>query len=182
MSFSIYFVTKAFENADLPVAELMNEYIDLIMYKNFQLKKEQLYRIYCDLDYSYNIGCFDFEFRCKHKKIKRVLFDFLNDLRFLKHNCIEEKMLETIKNKIVKKQLICFEDVLKAADWYSSRELLTSKDNPNDMESYLKAFDNISCESIMDFSQRLFTKSNFFLDYSGFLNKKTKEEILRLLE
>jgi hypothetical protein len=91
-------------------------------------------------------------------------------------------MLEIIKNKLVKKQLIRFEDVLKAAHWYSSRELLTSKDNPNDMESYLKAFDNISCESIMDFSQRLFTNQNFFLDFSGFLNKKTKEEILRLLE
>jgi zinc protease len=180
-SFTVYFVTKAFENADLPVAELMNEYIDLQMHKNFRMKKEQLYHIGCDLDYEYNIGCFDFDFRCKHKKLKRVLFDFLKDLKLITNNCIDEKMLDTIKNKLIKKQLIFFENVLQAAEWYSNRELLTSKDNPNDLESYLKSFDDITCESITDFAKRLFTPSNFFLDYDGFLNKKSKEEILNQL-
>jgi zinc protease len=181
-SFTMYFVTKAFNNADLPAAELLIQYIDLLMYRNFRIKKEQIYYLDCDLDYNYNIGCFDFDFYCRHKKVKRVMLDFLKDLKWIKQKGMEEKMLETIKDKLIKQQLINFEDVLYAANWYSYRELLTSRTNPNDFESYLKAFNDISSESIRDFARRLFSHENFFLDYSGILTSKMKQRILDLIE
>jgi predicted Zn-dependent peptidase len=181
-SFDIYFITKAYKTPDLPIAELMKEYFDFLIYKNYRLNKEQIYHLYCNLDYNYNIGCFDFDFSCNHKKIKRVLFDFMKDIRTLKYEFVDEKILNTIKDKHIKTNLILFEDVLNAAKWYSQRELLTSKSNPNDTHNYVESLKKIDGKAFQDFAQRLFIPDNFFLKYSGYLNFKSKLEILDLLE
>jgi predicted Zn-dependent peptidase len=180
--FDIYFITNAYQTPDLPVAELMDEYFDFIIHKNYRLDKEQLYHLYCKLDFNYNIGCFDFGFFCKHKKIKRVLFDFIKDIKKLKTHLIDEEILKTIKDKHIKNNLILFEDVLSAAKWYSQRELLTSKSNPNDFQNYIESLKLVDTQAFKDFSNELFILENFFLEYTGYLTFKNKLEILDILE
>jgi predicted Zn-dependent peptidase len=181
-SFEVYFITRAHQTPDLPIAELLKEYFDYLIHKNYRLDKEQIYFLNSDLDFNFNIGCFDFDFYCQHKKIKRVLFNFLNDIRSLKNKFVDEKILRTIKDKHIKSNLILFEDVLSAAKWYSHRELLTSKANPNDLVNYIESLKKIDRELFQDYCQRLFILDNFFLEYSAYLSFKSKIEILDLLE
>jgi predicted Zn-dependent peptidase len=180
--FVIYFVTRAFRNADLPVAKLLEEYFDYFIHKKYRMKKEHLYYISCDLDYNYNVGCFEFYFKSNPEKTERILLEFLHDLKDIKHNLVDIKTLNKIKARLIKKDMLGFENVLLAAKWYSCRELLTSKANPNDFHDYLMAVKKIKREAIKDFCQRLFSENNFSLDYWGKLDKKTKQEILDLIK
>lgn len=168
-----FFRCPSLHSSRLAVLELLNDIFASSphsrLFRKLREENSLVYHANSELALLSDFGTLDIYTATRVKDVTRVLDAIIDEIEDMVGGKIPNSEFNTAKERMTKRAILEFHDVIKASIWYAERELLSSRDNADDMESWCREIIDVSMEDLVRMARELFAPENIFIYVIGSL-------------
>jgi predicted Zn-dependent peptidase len=180
---AVFFRCPSFRAKELAAVELINDILSTgshsVLFQSLREQHALVYWIGGALDLSTDYGSLDIMTSTRASNVPRVLTGIIDEISKLCSSSISEDDLNLVRKRLLKRQILKFEDVCEASKWYAERELLSSRENADDFEQWIKEVQSVSAQDLKETAQKLFVPENCFVYVLGHVWPWHRRSVLR---
>lgn len=180
---AVFFRGPSFHARELGAVELISDILSTgshsVLFQTLRERDALVYWVSGSLDLAADYGSLDIMTSTSASNLVRVLTTIIDETSKLCSSTVSQDDLNIVRARLIKRRMLEFEDVREASKWYAERELLSSRENADDFEQWIREVQSVSVEDLKRTSQKLFIPENCFVYVLGYLWPWQRRSLLR---
>ena len=180
---AVFFRCPSFRAKELAAVELISDILSTgshsVLFQSLRERDALVYWIAGSLDLAADYGSLDIMTSTSASNLVRVLAAIIDETSKLCSSLVSQDDLNIVRARLIKRQMLKFEDVREASNWYAERELLSSRENADDFEQWMTEVQSVSVQDLKQTAQKLFIPENCFVYVLGYLWPWQRRSVLR---
>jgi len=183
---SVFFRCPSYQDQNLATLEIVHSILSSgthsILFQSLREQRGFIYGLYAELALSPDFGSLDIITSTSARNMNRALTTIFEEVSTFKSSDISEEDLSAAKERLIKIQILKCEDVKEASKWYAEREMLSSRENADDLTQWIHDVNEVSVQDVHDLLNKLFVPGNCFIYVLGSLWPWQKWALLRRIK